>query len=223
MFLLLQGKIDMKTAPWPQISSAAKDCVLKLLNRDPANRPTAAEILQVIFVTTNTHQEQRQQWPEEEVVTIAHTTVPQVDLPKVAMKRVPLAYVVSCLLRRSLWSWSLVRLTVTSLQHDWLKSQGVALDTPIDNVVISRMKRFAAMNKLKKAAMLEVARCMKPEQIQGLKELFQTIDADNSGTITVDELRKALADMGNSVTVRRQTSAGRNHPFGFNPNHALLG
>ena len=42
---------------------------------------------------------------------------------------------------------------------------------------------------------------MSPEQIQGLKQLFHTIDADNSGTITVDELKTALHDMGNHVTV----------------------
>ena len=45
--LLLQGNIDMKTAPWPQLSEAARDCVRKLLTRDPARRPTATEILQV--------------------------------------------------------------------------------------------------------------------------------------------------------------------------------
>ena len=88
------------------------------------------------------------------------------------------------------------------VQHKWLQQQGAAPDTPMDNVVISRMRRFAAMNKLKKAALLVIARSMNQEQIQGLKELFQSIDADNSGTITVEELRAALADMGNNVTVR---------------------
>ena len=87
------------------------------------------------------------------------------------------------------------------VQHKWLQQQGAAPDTPMDNVVISRMRRFAAMNKLKKAALLVIARSMNQEQIQGLKELFQSIDADNSGTITVEELRAALADMGNHVTV----------------------
>lgn len=43
----MQGGIDTKTNPWPQISEAAKDCVRKLLCRDPSKRPTAAEILQV--------------------------------------------------------------------------------------------------------------------------------------------------------------------------------
>jgi calcium-dependent protein kinase len=72
----------------------------------------------------------------------------------------------------------------------------------MDSVVIKRMRKFAAMNKLKKAALLVVARSMSPEQIQGLKQLFHMIDADDSGTITVEELKTALHDMGNIVTVR---------------------
>ena len=41
-----QGDIDFKTAPWPSISEAAKDCVRKLLTMDPAHRPTAQQILE---------------------------------------------------------------------------------------------------------------------------------------------------------------------------------
>lgn len=63
------------------------------------------------------------------------------------------------------------------------------------------MRHFAAMNKLKKAALLMVAKTMSPDQIHGLKELFRSIDRDNSGTITVEELRVALQDAGKDVTV----------------------
>lgn len=42
----VQGDIDFKTAPWPSISEAAKDCVRKLLTMDPARRPTAQQILE---------------------------------------------------------------------------------------------------------------------------------------------------------------------------------
>ena len=42
----MQGDIDFKTAPWPSISEAAKDCVRKLLTMDPAQRPTAQQILE---------------------------------------------------------------------------------------------------------------------------------------------------------------------------------
>ena len=45
------------------------------------------------------------------------------------------------------------------------------------------------MTKLKKAAFLIVARCLSSEEISGLRQLFKTIDTDNSGTITVDELK----------------------------------
>jgi len=40
------------------------------------------------------------------------------------------------------------------VQHKWLKQQGAAPDTPMDSVVIKRMRKFAAMSKLKKAALL---------------------------------------------------------------------
>ena len=49
--------------------------------------------------------------------------------------------------------------------------------------------QFAGMTKLKKAAFLVVARCLSSEEISGLRQLFRTIDTDNSGTITVDELK----------------------------------
>ena len=42
----MQGKVDFKTTPWPQLSDAAKDCVKELLCKDPAKRPTTAQILQ---------------------------------------------------------------------------------------------------------------------------------------------------------------------------------
>lgn len=50
-----QGNVDLKTAPWPTISEAAKDCVRKLLTRDPSRRPTAKEILQVSQSLTRAH------------------------------------------------------------------------------------------------------------------------------------------------------------------------
>lgn len=38
-------------------------------------------------------------------------------------------------------------------EHPWLKENGEASDRPIDNVVLSRMKQFRAMNKMKKLAL----------------------------------------------------------------------
>ena len=37
--------------------------------------------------------------------------------------------------------------------HPWIREDGVAPDKPIDSAVLSRMKQFTAMNKLKKMAL----------------------------------------------------------------------
>ena len=39
------------------------------------------------------------------------------------------------------------------LDHPWIKDRGAAPDKPIDSAVLSRMKQFRAMNKLKKLAL----------------------------------------------------------------------
>jgi calcium-dependent protein kinase len=37
--------------------------------------------------------------------------------------------------------------------HPWIKEDGDAPDTPLDNVVLNRLKQFRAMNQFKKAAL----------------------------------------------------------------------
>jgi len=112
-------------------------------------------------------------------------------------------------------------------EHPWLREGGEASDKPIDSAVLSRMKQFRAMNKLKKLALKVrskilhlVARFDSPlylssyrliltqviaenidtEEIQGLKAMFANIDTDNSGTITYEELKEGLAKLGSRLT-----------------------
>lgn len=37
--------------------------------------------------------------------------------------------------------------------HPWIKEDGDAPDTPLDNAVLSRLKQFRAMNNFKKVAL----------------------------------------------------------------------
>jgi len=37
--------------------------------------------------------------------------------------------------------------------HPWIKEDGEAPDTPLDNAVMNRLKQFRAMNQFKKAAL----------------------------------------------------------------------
>ncbi|XP_065032492.1 calcium-dependent protein kinase 14-like, partial [Musa acuminata AAA Group] len=86
------------------------------------------------------------------------------------------------------------------LNHPWIKEDGEAPDTPLDNTVLNRLKQFQAMNQFKKAALKVIAGCLSEEEIKGLKEMFKNMDSDNSGTITLEELEQGLAKQGTKLS-----------------------
>lgn len=63
----------------------------------------------------------------------------------------------------------------TILQHDWMRENGTASERPLDNVILKRMRGFAAMNKLKKEALKVIAAGMSQEEIAGLRTMFQVL------------------------------------------------
>ncbi|XWS43318.1 hypothetical protein CRYUN_Cryun16bG0092600 [Craigia yunnanensis] len=82
------------------------------------------------------------------------------------------------------------------LRHPWVQVDGVAPDKPLDSVVLSRMKQFSAMDKLKKMALRVIAQRLSQEEIAGLKEMFKMIGIDNSCQITYEELKTGLKRFG---------------------------
>ncbi|KAB5533669.1 hypothetical protein DKX38_016755 [Salix brachista] len=107
------------------------------------------------------------------------------------------------------------------LEHPWIKEGGA--DKPLDSAVLSRMKQFRAMNKLKKLALkrsksseletlgtehtfsligdlLVIAENLSEEEIKGLKTMFTNMDTDKSGTITYEELKTGLARLGSKLS-----------------------
>ncbi|URE41228.1 calcium-dependent protein kinase [Musa troglodytarum] len=86
------------------------------------------------------------------------------------------------------------RLTAAEiLKHPWIREDGEAPDKRLDHVVLTRMRQFRAMNKLKKV----IAESLSEEEIMGLKEMFKSMDTDNSGTLTVEELKAGHPKLGN--------------------------
>ncbi|KAM7525339.1 hypothetical protein LguiA_015241 [Lonicera macranthoides] len=82
------------------------------------------------------------------------------------------------------------------LCHPWVRVGGAAPDKPLDSAVLSRLKKFSAMNKFKKMALRVIAENLSEEEIAGLKEMFKMIDTDNSGQITLEELKNGLERVG---------------------------
>uniref|UniRef100_M4DP03 non-specific serine/threonine protein kinase n=1 Tax=Brassica campestris TaxID=3711 RepID=M4DP03_BRACM len=76
-------------------------------------------------------------------------------------------------------------------EHSWIKIQ--APYKPIDNVLVLRMKRFGAMNKLKKLALNVIVEGLEEELIKDDKDRdFKNMDTDGTGSITYGELRNGL-------------------------------
>lgn len=86
------------------------------------------------------------------------------------------------------------------LCHPWVHDDGVAPDKPLDPAVLSSLKQFSAMNKIKKMALRIIAENVSEEEIAGLKEIFKMIDTDNSGQITFEELKVGLRRFGANLS-----------------------
>jgi hypothetical protein len=63
-----------------------------------------------------------------------------------------------------------VYISVCCADHPWIKEDGEAPDTPLDNAVMNRLKQFTAMNQFKKAA-LRVSVFFFPAQHSEFKDL----------------------------------------------------
>ncbi|GJP38364.1 hypothetical protein CLOM_g22811 [Closterium sp. NIES-68] len=82
------------------------------------------------------------------------------------------------------------------LEHPWVSEVGVAPDTPMDPTVVTRIKRYAAMTHIRKLASQVVAQHLTEEEILGMREIFNQIDMDQSGSLSLDEMRRGLQKMG---------------------------
>jgi calcium-dependent protein kinase len=76
------------------------------------------------------------------------------------------------------------------LQHEWVanlapNSQDVVLELNVTN--LASYKNF---NHLKKAALTYIASRLKDDDIKTLREIFNSIDKNQDGTLTLEEMKK---------------------------------
>ncbi|CAI5995331.1 unnamed protein product [Closterium sp. NIES-65] len=85
------------------------------------------------------------------------------------------------------------------MEHPWVREGGIAADTPLAPAVITRLKRFAAMNRLKRLTLKLIASHVSDAEAMGLREMFKALDGDGSGTISLAELRNGVERLGDTV------------------------
>ncbi|KAK7262953.1 hypothetical protein RJT34_30535 [Clitoria ternatea] len=86
------------------------------------------------------------------------------------------------------------RLTAAqALSHPWVREGGEALEIPIDISVLSNMRQFVKYSRFKQFALRALASTLNEEELADLKDQFHAIDVDKNGSISLEEMRQALA------------------------------
>jgi calcium-dependent protein kinase len=84
-----------------------------------------------------------------------------------------------------------------ALEHTWVEKLAPnSSGKKISAAAVSNLKGFRAQNKLKKAALTVIATELSEESLKDLKEMFIALDADNDGTLTVEEMRQGMVKAG---------------------------
>ncbi|XP_002521658.2 calcium-dependent protein kinase 28 [Ricinus communis] len=87
-----------------------------------------------------------------------------------------------------------VRLTAAqALSHPWVREGGNASEIPIDISVLNNMRQFVKYSRFKQFALRALASTLDDEELSDLRDQFDAIDVDKNGSISLEEMRQALA------------------------------
>uniref|UniRef100_A0A7N0UBH1 non-specific serine/threonine protein kinase n=1 Tax=Kalanchoe fedtschenkoi TaxID=63787 RepID=A0A7N0UBH1_KALFE len=86
------------------------------------------------------------------------------------------------------------RLTAAqALSHSWVREGGSASEIPVDISVLNNMRQFVKYSRIKQIALRALASTLDEEEIADLRDQFDAIDVDRNGSISLEEMRQALA------------------------------
>ncbi|XP_039169781.1 calcium-dependent protein kinase 4-like [Eucalyptus grandis] len=79
------------------------------------------------------------------------------------------------------------------LAYPWVREGGNASDIPIDISVLNNMRQFVKYGRLKQFALRALASTLDEEELADLKDQFAAIDVDKNGSVSLEEMKEALA------------------------------
>ena len=78
------------------------------------------------------------------------------------------------------------------LEHPWVVKEAPNSKGNINNLNINTLKKYTEENKLKKAILTYIASRLNDNEVKSLKEIFENLDINKDGTLTLDEMKKGL-------------------------------
>jgi len=93
------------------------------------------------------------------------------------------------------------------LQHRWIADLAPRASVePLPQEVLSRLRSFDALGKFKRAAMTVLAQQLPEDSIKELQEIFQALDKDGDGSLSILEVEQGLKQAGIEVSHDLQQS-----------------
>ncbi|KAG0492702.1 hypothetical protein HPP92_006100 [Vanilla planifolia] len=85
------------------------------------------------------------------------------------------------------------------LDHPWLQNAKKAPNINLGETVRARLQQFSVMNKFKKKALRVVAEHLSMEEVADIKDMFDNMDLNKNGRITLEELKIGLYKLGHHI------------------------
>ncbi|CAL9137328.1 unnamed protein product [Musa acuminata var. zebrina] len=85
------------------------------------------------------------------------------------------------------------------LDHPWLQNANKAPNVSLGENVRAKLQQFTVMNKFKKKALKVVAEYLSVEEVAGIKDMFEKMDINKNGKITLEELKYGLLKLGHQI------------------------
>lgn len=81
------------------------------------------------------------------------------------------------------------------LNHTWVKHQAPNATDSILNLNIDNLSKYKNTNKFQKAVLTFIASRLKDDDIKVLKEIFMSLDTNQDGTLTIEEIREGVLNI----------------------------
>ncbi len=87
------------------------------------------------------------------------------------------------------------------LQHDWVKNLAPNAQESQININSEYLQRYKNINKFQKAVLTFIASRLRDDEISALREAFMTLDKNQDGTLTIDEIKSGVSKLNLSINV----------------------